>query len=189
MINRRQFMQVTAGAAAFMAARRRAYAFYQSASLKKFAQPMRGAGPGGIPVAMPDKKTAPVTRAVHYSLNIGQYTDTLHPALGPTTLWGYSPSAALGEGAYPKRHLGGIIIAQRGVPIQLTFTNNLPPTHILPVDVSDAMMAVGGFPDATAKFGGNGYNAACVHLHGGFVPWISDGGPMAWFTPAASGGK
>jgi spore coat protein A len=189
MINRRRFMQAAAGAAAFMAARRRAYAFYQSSPLQKFIRPLRGVGPGGIPVAMPDAMPAPVTGAVHYSLNITQYTDNLHPALGPTTLWGYSPAVALGEGAYPTRHLGGIIVAQKGLPIQLTFTNVLPPNHILPVDVSNIAMAVGGFPDAAARYGGNGHNAACVHLHGGFVPWISDGGPMAWFTPAASGGK
>ncbi len=188
-MNRRTFMQATAGAAAFLAARRYAYAFYQSSPLAKFVQPMRGVGPGGIPVALPDGTAAPVTGATHYTFRIGQFTDQLHPALGLTNLWGYSPAAALGEGAYPTRHLGGIIVAQRGVPIQLTFTNNLPPTHILPVDVTNMAMAVGGFPDAAAKFGGNGFNAACVHLHGGFVPWISDGGPMAWFTPAGSGGN
>src|SRR5450759_3166291 len=27
-------------------------------------------------------------------------------------------------------------------------------------------------------------NRAVVHLHGGHVPWTSDGGPYAWFTPA-----
>src|SRR2546425_3938742 len=108
MINRRRFMQATAGAAAFLAMRRRAFAFYQSTPLKKFVQPLRGVGPGGIPVALPDVTAAPITGAVHYSLNIGQYTDQLHPALGSTTLWGYSPAAALGEGAYPTRHLGGI---------------------------------------------------------------------------------
>jgi spore coat protein A len=189
MINRRQFMQATAGAAALLATRRYAYAFYQTSPLRKFVQPFRGIGPGGIPVAMPDATPAPVTGAVHYSLNVGQFTDTLHPALGPTTLWGYSPAVALGEGAYPTRHLGGIIVGQKDVPIQLTFTNNLPPKHILPVDVSNLATAIGGFPDAETRFGGNGYNAAVTHLHGGFVPWISDGGPMAWFTPAASGGK
>ena len=26
-------------------------------------------------------------------------------------------------------------------------------------------------------------NRAVPHLHGGFTPWSSDGGPMAWFTP------
>jgi spore coat protein A len=167
-----------------------ARAFYQSPGIPiagqqwpgiaKFATALRGVGPGGIPVALPDGLSA-VTGATHYSLAIGQYTDQLHPALGATTLWGYSPSAALGEGAYPTRHLGGIIVAQKGQPIQLTVTNSLPPTHVLPVDGSTPL--VGGFPEAAARFGGSGHNAASLHLHGGFVPWVSDGGPMAWFTP------
>jgi spore coat protein A len=165
--------------------------FNQSPPLAKFIQPLRGVGPGGIPVALPDAAPAPVTGAVHYSFNVGQFTDQLHPYMGPTTLLGYSPAAALGEAGYPKRHLGGIVIAQKGVPIQLTFTNILPPKHILPVDTSNgaAAMMVGVFPDSAAKFGGNGFNATVTHLHGGFVPWISDGGPLTWFTPAASGGK
>ena len=33
---------------------------------------------------------------------------------------------------------------------------------------------------------GNHYtqNRATVHLHGGFTPWISDGTPHQWITPA-----
>lgn len=30
-------------------------------------------------------------------------------------------------------------------------------------------------------------NRIGVHLHGGLVPWISDGGPFSWFTPATTG--
>ena len=147
-----------------------AYAFYQSpAGLQKFIQPLRGVGPGGIPVAIPDGYPTPVTGAIHYSLNISQYTDILHPMLGPTTLWGYSPAVALGEGSYPQRHLGGIIVAEKGEPIQLTFTNKLPKQHILPVDTT--IMGVAGQPN----------NRTAVHLHGGFVPWISDGGPFHSF--------
>ena len=41
----------------------------------------------------------------------------------------------------------------------------------------------GGFPEALNRFGGAGHNAVSTHLHGGFTPWVSDGGPMAWFTP------
>ena len=192
MLSRRQFIALTAMAAVGVAVPLEllsnaapTFAFYQSAGLKKFAQPLRGVGPGGIPVALPDKKKAPVTGADHYSLNIGQFQDQLHPSLGPTTLWGYSPAVALGEGAFPTRHLGGIIIAQKGVPLQITATNLLPDKHILPVDNSNnaAAMMTGNFPDSAKKFGGTGYNGATIHLHGGFVPWISDGGPMAWFDP------
>jgi spore coat protein A len=191
MATRRQFLQLSALAGAGLALADRfafpnlAWAFYQSPNgkvIQKFVQPLRGVGPGGIPVAQSDG-TATVTNAVHYSLRVGQYTDTLHPSLGPTTLWGYSPSLALGEGAFPTRHLGGIIVAQKGVPVQLTVTNTLPSTHILPVDTTNIAGGVGIFPDAAARFGGSGHNAHTTHLHGGFVPWISDGGPESWFTP------
>ncbi len=153
-----------------------AWAFSQSPGLSKFAQPLRGVGPGGIPVALPDATPAPVTGVTHYTLKVTQYSDTLHPSLNATTLRGYSPAVALGEGAYPTRHLGGIIVAQKGVPIQLTVTNNIPEPHILPVDVS------ANFPDAAHP---HGSSTLSVHLHGGHVPWISDGGPLSDFGPAA----
>lgn len=176
-ITRRRFLAGTAAAGAAVAVpwffdSWRAFAFFQSTALRKFAQPLRGVGPGGIPVAAPDAFPAPVTGVTHFSFSIGQFTDQLHPDLGPTTLWGYNPAVALGGGTQPQKHLGGIIVAQRGTPIQLTFTNNLPARHILPVDVSAS------FPDAAQR-----QNAAVTHLHGGLVPWISDGGPESWFTP------
>ncbi|MGZ3666418.1 MAG: twin-arginine translocation signal domain-containing protein, partial [Ktedonobacterales bacterium] len=81
-----------------------AEAFYQTGGLRKFVQPLRGVGPGGIPVAIPDRFRAPVTGVTHYSLGIRQFTDRLHPDLGPTALWGYEPAVALG-GTQPQRHL------------------------------------------------------------------------------------
>lgn len=177
MMNRRQFLKGAAAVGAALAVPwyfhpRSALAFYQSAGLEKFIQPLRGVGPGGIPVAAPDAFAAPVTGVTHYSIRIAQFTDQVHPNLGPTTFWGYNPAVALGGGVQPQRHLGGIIVAQRGQPIQLTFTNTLPPKHILPVDTS------GMFSDAQDR-----QNSAVTHLHGGFVPWVSDGGPFAWYTP------
>jgi spore coat protein A len=177
MMNRRQFLKGAAAMGAALAVPwyfnpRAALAFYQSAGLQKFIQPLRGVGPGGIPVAAPDTFLAPVTGATHYSLTIAQFTDQIHPDLGPTTFWGYHPAVPLGGGIQPQRHLGGIIVAQRGTPIQLTFTNTLPPKHILPVDTS------GMFSDAKDR-----QNSAVTHLHGGLVPWVSDGGPFTWYTP------
>ena len=194
--SRREFLQIVAATgAATLAPWRRAFAYYASPGtpikgigwpgIAKYQTALRGIGPGGIPVAVSDGMSA-VTRAAHYSLNIAEFGDRLHPVLGPTTLWGFSPSRALGEGAYPKRHLGGIIVARRGAATQLTITNRLPAAHPLPVDVSTPM--VGGFPEALARFGGSGHNAVSTHLHGGFVPWPSDGGPMAWFTPNGNSG-
>jgi spore coat protein A len=149
-----------------------AFAFYQSQGLQKFIQPLRGVGPGGIPVAAPDAFCAPVTGVTHYSLSIRQFTDKLHPDLGPTTLWGYNPVVPLSGRTQPQKHLGGIFVVQRGEPIQVTFTNKLPSKHILPVDTSSS------FPDAQKH-----QNAVTTHVHGGFTPWISDGGPFTWFTP------
>jgi spore coat protein A len=53
-------------------------------------------------------------------------------------------------------------------PVRLTVTNRLPPIHLLPVDTS--------LPGAELPA-----NRTSLHLHGGRVPWISDGGPFAWF--------
>lgn len=181
-ITRRQFLAGTVAAGAALAVpwyfdTRAAFAFYQSPGLRKFAQPLRGVGPRGIPVAAPDAFPAPATGVTHYSLAIAQFTDQLHPTLGPTTLWGYHPAVPLGGGVQSQRHLGGIIVAQRDRPVQITFTNILPPKHILPVDTS------ANFSDAKQR-----QNAAVTHLHGGLTPWISDGGPFAWFTPGGQYG-
>jgi len=151
---------------------RAAFAFYQSQGLRMFAQPLRGVGPRGIPVVAPDAFPSLVTGVTHYSLTIAQFKDQLHPQLGPTTLWGYNPVVPLGGGTQPQRHLGGIFVVQRGTPIQVTFTNTLPPKHILPVDTS------ANFTNAQKH-----QNATTTHVHGGLTPWISDGGPFTWFTP------
>jgi spore coat protein A len=87
-------------------------------------------------------------------------------------LWGYNPVVPQGGKKQHQRHLGGIFVAHRGKPIQVTMTNMLPAKHILPVDTST------NFPDAQKH-----QNAVTTHLHGGFTPWISDGGPCTWFTP------
>src|SRR5215468_8380658 len=117
-MNRRQFLKVSTGATAYFAMHRLAYAFYQSPGLQKFPanHALRGVyplDPAGIPLATKDShSTASVD---HYSLVAGQYQDQLHPALGPTTLWGYA------DATLPlHRHLGGIIVATKGKPVQIT---------------------------------------------------------------------
>ena len=143
-----------------------ASAFSQSDKLRKFIQPLRNPVLGGIPLAAPDTIRQPWWQpgVTHYTIDIGEYTDQLHPDLpNPTRLWGFGQNGNF-------RHLGGIIAAKRGSPVQVTFRNTLPSTHILPVDRS--IMGT-EFQD----------NRANVHLHGGFVPWTSDGGPFAWWDP------
>src|SRR5579871_3306353 len=85
-MQRRQFLQIAAAAgAATLAPWRRAWAFYQSPGtpipgmswpgIAKYATPLRGVGPGGIPVALSDGVAA--TGATHYTLKIAEFTDRL----------------------------------------------------------------------------------------------------------------
>ena len=181
-MNRRQFLIMGATAAAILLVPSQwplgpseVNAFYQTPTASRFKQPLRGVfplDPNGIPVAIPDgTRTWPGSPVPsnHYSISIKEYTDKIHPTLPATRLWGFHSAKNLG-GKVPQRHLGGIIVAKKGVPIQITFQNELPARHILPVD--DTIM------------GANlGHNRTSVHLHGGEVPWLSDGAPFAWFDP------
>jgi spore coat protein A len=153
-----------------------AQAFYQSPPIPLFGTDLRGIGPNQIPVAAPDSFPAPVTGVLHYSINIKQFTDQIVPVstgLGPTTLYGYDPVIPLFPGL--QKHLGGIIVGWKGQPIQITFTNMLPSFNILPVDMT--------IPGSEL-----GQDRAAIHLHGGHVPWISDGGPFDWFSASGHHG-
>ncbi len=189
-LSRRQFLKGAAIAGAGMTLPlkfgvRDSYAYYQSQGLSKWATTLRGVGPGQIPVAAPDSFAAPVTGVTHYSINIEQFKDNLHPAFGQnTTLWGFNPVKPLGGGVQPQKHLGGIIVAERDVPLQITFYNNLtsnkqptgtPLKSIIPVDTT--------LPGANQA-----QNRIAIHIHGGLVPWISDGGPFDWWAPNGTHG-
>ncbi|MRR08235.1 MAG: hypothetical protein EG828_15185, partial [Deltaproteobacteria bacterium] len=158
------------------------YAFYQSPpGLTLFSQDLRGRNATSlateIGIAAPDATPAPVTGVQHYTIGIQQFTDRLHsffPA-NSTTLWGYVPASYLVAAPPGPRHLGGIIVAERNVPIQITFKNTLPLTSPIPQDIT-----IPGTVD--------GPNRTAVHLHGGLVPWISDGGPFDWFDPTGKTG-
>ena len=180
MFSRREFLKTSMLAGAGLAlysgfGSKEAFAWYQSPATPLWSTTFRGVGPGGISVAAPDAFPAPVTGVTHYTIGINEFIDTINPTLGGTKLWGYDPAVKLGGGAQPQTHLGGIIVAQRNVPIQLTFTNNLPTTSIIPVD-------------QTIDGANLGNDRAAVHLHGGLVPWISDGGPHTWFGSTGAKG-
>src|SRR5438552_18578695 len=182
MSTRRQFIKDSIAAGAGLAifggfGSEKAWAFYQTTpqTTPLWRTAFLGVGPAGLPIAAQDPFSAPVTGVTHYTLGIQQFTDQLHPTLGPTTLWGYNPAFPLGGGSQLQKHLGGIIVAQKNVPIQITFNNNLPPTHIIPVDT-------------TIEGANLAQNRTAVHLHGGLVPWISDGGPHSWFAPNGTHG-
>ncbi len=181
MITRRGFVKAGAFAAAGWAlVRRKAFAFLQSpTNLRKFIQPLPGLGPTGLPVAAPNTTMFPGSD--YYRIRVGAYTQQLHPDLpGPAHFWGY---ADVTDGKEPNhRYLGGVIVAQKDRPVRITVVNDLVDsngralTHPLPVDTTQV------------NTGEEAENRVAVHLHGGFVPWTSDGGPYAWFAPDGSHG-
>lgn len=124
--------------------------------------------PNGIPVlsGTPDPFLA---NTLKYDVTVKEFTDTLHTKMGPTTLWGYHDSKNL----TPQKHLGGIIIAARGTASRLRFTNQLPVDHVIPLDT-------------TVPGSNQAKNRTATHLHGGYIPWTSDGGPFDWFAPNAT---
>jgi len=114
-------------------------------------------------------------------------------------------------GVTEPNYLGPTIIAQKDRPVRILFRNLLP-TGIegdlfIPVDttVMGAGMGPDLYPmeelDPQNPMCGMGYdmdtgvriekmagcyteNRATLHLHGGITPWISDGTPHQWITPA-----
>ncbi|MDR3556262.1 MAG: hypothetical protein P4L55_16030, partial [Syntrophobacteraceae bacterium] len=89
---------------------------------------------------------------------------------------------------YP-RYFGPVIGAIHGRPTRIKFYNLLRTTAnggelFLPVDTT--IMGAGMGPPTQLQPNGGMYstNRAVIHLHGGDTPWISDGTPYQWFTPA-----
>ena len=101
--------------------------------------------------------------------------------------------------------LGPLIVAAKDRPVRILFRNLLPTGAggdlFLPVDTS--FMGAGRGPanpgmetdpqnpvcGATTPKPAGCYtdNRGTLHLHGGITPWISDGTPHQWITPASEG--
>jgi FtsP/CotA-like multicopper oxidase with cupredoxin domain len=151
--------------------------------INKFVDSLPGLGVANnlgqmIPVATPDTTT--FTGSDYYEIELIEYVEKMHTDLGPTTLRGYRQT---NMGGTPIHYLGPMIIAQRDRPVRVKFTNNLPTgaggNLFIPVDTS--YMGAGIGPDGANSFT---QNRSSLHLHGGNTPWISDGTPHQWFTPA-----
>jgi len=87
-------------------------------------------------------------------------------------------------------YLGPLIAASEDVPVRLTFYNLLPTGSggdlFIPVDTTTMGAGMGpldmmGMPGMKENYT---ENRATIHLHGGATPWISDGTPHQWTTPA-----
>jgi spore coat protein A, manganese oxidase len=145
-------------------------------NLRKFVDllPLPGGAPGtALSLATPDKTryNQAGAQADFYQIVMGQYRWQFHQDLPSTKVWGYADAT---HGIPRWGYLGATIVAMRDTPVRVDFVNLLPNIHPLPVDTS--------IPGAET---GQHVNRAAVHLHGGFVPWPSDGGPFHWFTPGS----
>jgi FtsP/CotA-like multicopper oxidase with cupredoxin domain len=111
------------------------------------------------------------------------WLETAHPVLDNKG----QPVYTVGKPQY----LGPSIMSAAGRPVRVKFANYLPTGRYDPVtgtrggDVflpTDETVPGSGFgPDGVTKYTQNRTN---IHLHGGDSPWISDGGPHTWITPA-----
>jgi FtsP/CotA-like multicopper oxidase with cupredoxin domain len=158
--------------------------YANSPLLRKFVDPLPGiCAPAQttpcIPIATKDTTTFPGSD--FYQIGLRDYTQQMHSDLPPTQLRGYydlNPAAT----DHANHYLGPLIIANRNVPVRIKFTNNLGLGSLgnlfLPVDIT--YMGAGAGPSG----GTYSQNRATLHLHGGVTPWISDGTPHQWITPA-----
>jgi FtsP/CotA-like multicopper oxidase with cupredoxin domain len=164
-----------------------------------------------IPIAVPEKwinGNGVTTNDDYYEIAVVEYTEKLHSDLKKaTTLRGYvqlvTPAlAAKGIGrqfttfdgqtinVVDKPHfLGPVINASEGVAVRMKFVNMLPVGRFdgvkrngdLFIPVDETFVGAGYGPDGLFQFS---QNRAMIHLHGGDSPWISDGNPHQWITPA-----
>ncbi|MGH7723854.1 MAG: multicopper oxidase domain-containing protein [Candidatus Eiseniibacteriota bacterium] len=123
-------------------------------TLTKYMDPL--SVPGAMPVAGPN----------YYEIGAWQIQQQLHSQLPPSTVYGYGTSEA--TASYP----GATIVAQKGVPISIKWTNHLPMTHILDYAIDPTI------PKAITTTG----VPITPHVHGCEVEPQSDGTPMTWFT-------
>jgi spore coat protein A, manganese oxidase len=147
-------------------------------SRKKFLGMSAAAGAGlmlasGIPAALAQRRTSfapykvplPVPPKAQagaggvYRISAEQFTQSLHPKLPAVKVWGYNDGATQ---LYP----GPTIEVDKNASTTVEFTNNLPNTHLLPVD-----------PVVAGERGTN--SRILTHLHGGFVSGADDGNPHA----------
>lgn len=165
-----------------------------SPDLRKFVDTLPGLGPDNannlgqyIGVAHPDTVTYPGSD--YYEIELREYSEQMHSDMPPTRQRGYVQVNNGTDGSGNNtiqpdgiHQLGPIIMARKDRPVRVKFTNKLPTGEggdlFIPVDTS--VMGAGMGPEG----GEYTQNRATLHLHGGITPWISDGTPHQWITPA-----
>jgi FtsP/CotA-like multicopper oxidase with cupredoxin domain len=140
-----------------------------------------------IPIATPDTTTYPGSD--YYVIKVVEYSEQMHSDLPATKLRGYEQLSTDEKTVVsPPSYFGPYIVSHKDRPVRVKFINGLPTGSggdlFLPVDKS--LMGAGDGPvmDANGKPIQYTQNRATLHLHGGITPWISDGTPHQWITPA-----
>ncbi|WP_052263408.1 chitobiase/beta-hexosaminidase C-terminal domain-containing protein [Geobacter pickeringii] len=180
-------------------------------ALRKFLDSLPGLGPANannlgqyIPIA--SKVTPPAgvpNDGDYYEIGVVEYAEKMHSDLPKKTkLRGYvdlNPAFGSISSAHNRAHyLGPLIIAQKDRPVRVKATNLLPTgtagNLFLPVDTTAMGAGMGPLNANGTQCDPAAPGAMCamytqnrtsIHLHGGNSPWISDGTPHQWFTPAA----
>jgi len=165
-----------------------------------------------IPVAVPDTTT--FSGSDYYVIELGEYTEKMHSDLPATKLRGYrqanmggTPFHYLGPAIVATKDRPVRILFRNTLPTGVGGNLFLPvDTTVMGSGMGPAMYdpATGKMmaePDpqnpmcGTPMYDANGMpmpkpagcfteNRATLHLHGGISPWISDGTPHQWITPA-----
>ncbi|KAB0670435.1 hypothetical protein F6V30_09815 [Oryzomonas sagensis] len=184
--------------------------FAYSPNIRKFVDSLPGLGATNannlgqyIPLAVPDTTTfagngtSANPASDYYEIEVGQFNKQMHSDLPATgaTLRGYAQiNGPAGAPNGIQQYLGPAIIAKsydptkpagvngNGKPVRLKFHNNLPAGSLLPLPVDTTIMGAGTGPNGGIEM--YSQNRADLHLHGGATPWISDGTPHQWITPA-----
>ena len=130
--------------------------------------PVNPADPDTVPKFVDPLPIPPVLQPVDakngtrfFEVRMLQNQQKLHRDFNPTTIWGYN-------GMYP----GPTIEARRDHPITVHWINDLPTTHLLPVDTS--IQGAEDFRPAVRNV---------VHLHDGNTTAEFDGHPDQWYAP------
>ena len=165
-----------------------------------------------IPTAIADTASFTTPPSDYYEIAVLEFSEKMHSDLPETPLRAYvqiETPFITGSDHYPlvypngtritnsvgipmfgvhkPQYLGPIIVATKDKPVRVKFYNFLPigagGNLFLPVDTT--VMGAGMGPQAmnTSPIFYT-QNRAELHLHGGATPWISDGTPYQWITPA-----
>ena len=161
--------------------------------IPKFENQLTGPPPVYVPKLIIDNDT--VVRH-EYTVSMESFKQqVLPPSLNLLTpVYGYggiAKDAVTGESlGYVQSTPGSIFEAIRGIPVQVTWINNISSPHMLPVDPTLHWANPNNDPEPTGPFPSYppGYPEMqspvplVTHLHGAEVQSYSDGVPTQWFT-------